>query len=120
MKSLIIVLVLISTNTFAASIVCSPLNKSINRKVILNQLDGSQIKPYSTSKFELMLVDTSKNDDTLHVLVKTTGTLVTGDVDLEFNSIDKRISLTTYTDQANSGTLIVENNNPLKLNCTIH
>jgi hypothetical protein len=86
----------------------------------LNQLEGNQIETYSSSKFELLIADTSKNDDTLHIIKKSLGTLKSGDVDLEFNSFDGEISLSTYLDEVNSGTLTVINSKPLKLNCSIY
>ncbi len=120
MKILLVILSIFSSQAFAMSLVCDPTNKTVPQKVIINLIDGGRMVPYSQSQAEFILIDTFKKSESLKIILRTQGILEIGDVDFKFISADQKVTLTTFSDELNSGKLRIENKPLLKLNCILH
>ena len=115
----LMIMLFVTSNAFAAGFDCNLIeNQSIKRKVILNQIEAGDLKANSSKKFELLFVDVSKMDDTLHLIDKVSGVLSLGDVDIDFVSDDGKVKFSTYLDETNSGRLEIRGLKVLKFNCT--
>jgi hypothetical protein len=99
--------ILMGSNAFAMTqITCTEVGpKSLHRKVLLNSVEGSNLMPYASQSYDLIVADASKNDETLHVLLKKRGVLSLGDVDYSFVADDGSVTFDTYSDERNSGKL---------------
>jgi hypothetical protein len=118
MKLTFLILIFAVSHSFAASILCKPKNRFIKKEVILNQMEGSQITPFTESLFELLLLDTSKKGELGSIVMRTIGKLRADEFFVEFQSRDERVSFMTYTSISREGRLIFENNQPLRLKCS--